>query len=131
VFLYSARQGRLDKENLHFTTESYLTGVYPQTGSNLGGTLVTITGVNFSDDKLDNSVIIGDSACLIESASSTEIVCEIEKREPCQDCTDGEDAQVSVMLKLAETAKACDTCSFTYVEPTAKVDNLAVAYVRD
>ena len=41
------------------------------TGSALGGTLVTIDGINFSDDPLDNPVKVGDHYCLVQTTSPT------------------------------------------------------------
>ena len=43
----------------------------PVTGSTLGGTLITITGENFSNDHLDNPVKIGDDYCYVLSSSTT------------------------------------------------------------
>ena len=55
---------------------------YPKQGSQFGGTLVTITGINFSDDPLDNPVKIGyeyisgtDHYCYVVETSVTEIKC--------------------------------------------------------
>lgn len=111
---------RLDADELIITTESTVTAVSPATGSALGGTLVTITGTNFSDEKLDNPVFIGDAACLVETTSATEITCRIEAREAAVDYQD-EIAQVSVLLRLSETSVACPTCTFTYVQPSGEV----------
>ena len=89
---------------------------------------MTITGANFSDVKLDNAVTIGDAGCLVQSASSTEIVC---KSLPRPDITDfsPETVAVSVFLKLSETATcAADACTFTFEEPSAEVTGLSVAY---
>ena len=48
ILLSSQSHGRLDDENLTIKTEAYVTGVSPSSGSALGGTMVTITGENFS-----------------------------------------------------------------------------------
>ena len=80
VLLFSSQKGRLDDDKLQIKTESYLTAISPTAGSALGGTLVTITGVNFSDNPLDNPVMIGDALCLVEKCKATTIICRIEKR---------------------------------------------------
>jgi len=49
-------------------------------GSVLGGTLMTITGTNFSPDPTEMAVKVGDSYCHIESINQagTEITCRIQ-----------------------------------------------------
>lgn len=42
-----------------------VTGFTPATVSVHGGSLVTIDGLNFSDDPLDNPVKVGDHYCLV------------------------------------------------------------------
>lgn len=121
VILFSSSQGRLNDQNLQITTESFVTSVSPRQGSAVGGTLVTITGANFSDDPKDNPVIIGETHCLVEESSHDEIKCRIARREAQDSEYTPEEVQVSVMLKLAETATTCDDCSFTFVEPSAEV----------
>jgi hypothetical protein len=85
ILLSSQSHGRLDNENLKIKTEAYVTGVSPSSGSALGGTMVTITGENFSNDPLDNAVMIGDALCLVKSSKPKEIICEIEPREITED----------------------------------------------
>jgi len=121
VILYSSSLGRLNDQNLQITTESYLTGISPRQGSAVGGTLVTISGSNFSDEPKDNPVMIGESLCLVEESSHDEIKCRIARREAVDEAFTPEEVQVSVLLKLAETATTCDDCSFTFVEPSAEV----------
>jgi hypothetical protein len=65
VLLFSTLKGRVDKENLKFTSESYVTDISPKEGSMYGGSVVTITGVNFSDNPKHNPVIIGETLCLV------------------------------------------------------------------
>jgi hypothetical protein len=48
-----------------------VTSISPLTGSKYGGALITITGENFSDDKLDNPVMIGKEYCFVQTTSAT------------------------------------------------------------
>ena len=57
IFLVGEGVGRIDKEPLALTVGSQVTGISPLLGSYLGGTLVTIDGINFSDDPYDLSLI--------------------------------------------------------------------------
>jgi len=59
IFLVGSGVGRIDKEPLSITVGSQVTGISPMSGSVLGGTLVTIDGINFSDDPYDNPVKVG------------------------------------------------------------------------
>jgi hypothetical protein len=57
-----------------FTYEVVIDSISPTSGSIGGGTLITITGRNFVDDKLDTMVTVGDELnqlCKIESISKT------------------------------------------------------------
>ena len=75
VFLSSKSQGRLDSLDLQITTSATVTSISPNEGSALGGTIVTITGENFSYKDTSNPVLIGDVPCIIWSSTPTEIVC--------------------------------------------------------
>ena len=55
-----------------------LTNVSPNRGGSAGGTRVTLTGVNFSSNVDDLSVVIKGVPCPIKSASETEITCETD-----------------------------------------------------
>lgn len=65
IFLVGAGVGRIDKGPLAITVGSQVTGISPLSGSVLGGTLVTIDGINFSDDKYDNPVKVGSNWCFV------------------------------------------------------------------
>ena len=129
VQLTSATLGRIDKSNLALTTEAKVTGISPTQGSLLGGTLVTIDGANFSDERLDNPVMIGDSLCIVESTSARQIVCRVEPRR--QAGQESSEETVSVLLKLGETARCTGRaggCTFTFAPPTAEVTSLTAAF---
>ena len=70
VQIESASIGRIDKTPLSLEVIGKITGISPTYGSIHGGTLVTIDGVNFSDDPLDNPVKVGDNYCLVETTSA-------------------------------------------------------------
>lgn len=104
--------GLIDGADLVVTAEAKVTRIRPKQGSMYGGTLVTIDGENFSDEKLDNPVMIGMSLCIVEQTSKNQIVCRVEERgQSARESTE----QVSVLLKLGEIA-SCSTrnrdCSF-------------------
>jgi len=134
--LYSESDGsRLDNGSLEITTEAYITSISPLTGSVLGGTLVTITGENFSDVKTDNPVLVGDLLCEVESTSSTQIVCRIEKRDVTIVKEDEIIAQtpfngeVDVFLKVAESADCrAESCTFVYIEPPNSITKVSVTF---
>lgn len=70
--------GRIGKDNLELNVESKVTGISPLAGSYLGGTLVTIDGINFSTGEVtDNPVKVGNYWCLVQSTSATKIVCRV------------------------------------------------------
>lgn len=75
------RKGYGISNGLNFDYELKVTGVTPNTGSIQGGTELTITGVNFSTDKLENNVFLGsisgfdNKPCHVTSATPTEIKC--------------------------------------------------------
>ena len=65
IMLVGEGVGRIDKTPLALTVTGQVTGISPLAGSALGGTLVTIDGINFSDDAYDNPVKVGDNWCLV------------------------------------------------------------------
>ena len=77
IKLQHANQGRIDSNALIVTTEAIVTSMSKNQGSNLGGTLITITGINFSDDKYDNPVQADGYDCFVLETSPTEITCRV------------------------------------------------------
>ncbi|XP_078617867.1 fibrocystin-L-like isoform X2 [Branchiostoma floridae x Branchiostoma japonicum] len=71
-----------DEESSAFTYKGNLsprvTNVSPSRGGTAGGTTVTIRGTGFSSTPGQNVVTIAGSACIIQSESSTQIVCVTE-----------------------------------------------------
>ncbi|KAI8520654.1 Fibrocystin-L [Branchiostoma belcheri] len=73
------------QQNAAYTYRSSLTPVItevsPRRGGTAGGTTVTITGTGFGATAADNSVTIAGSECIIQSASTTQIVCVTEAHQ--------------------------------------------------
>ena len=69
--------GRIDKSLLELSAVSHVDTITPMTGSYLGGTLVTITGTNFSTEKTDNPVKVGSNWCDILTTEATKITCRV------------------------------------------------------
>lgn len=65
ILLTSAQKGRLDGDDITLETKAVITGITPTEGSALGGTVLIITGENFSDNPLDNPVQIGTDDCIV------------------------------------------------------------------
>lgn len=49
----ASRYGRIDTTGISLKTSSTITGISPTSGSVYGGTLLTITGTNFSSTLID------------------------------------------------------------------------------
>lgn len=75
----SKQHGRITIDNLNLNVGSNVTSITPLMGSMNGGTLVTINGVNFSPDPLDNPVKVGDNYCNVITSTPTQIKCRIAK----------------------------------------------------
>lgn len=71
IKLSSVQHGNIQSDLLTLSVHGTVTGVSPQSGSIYGGTLVTITGENFSNDPLDNPVKIGNDYCYVITTSPT------------------------------------------------------------
>ena len=69
--------GRLNTSSITLRTSSTVTAVSPNSGSVLGGTLLTITGTNFSEEITEQVVKVGDNYCDILSATVSQLVCRI------------------------------------------------------
>jgi len=72
--------GRFDCSGVVLRTIGVVTAFSPSQGSLHGGTLVTVTGYNFSTDIQDNPIRIGNTDCLVLSSSNTEIKCRTTPR---------------------------------------------------
>ena len=116
--------GRFLSDILELKVHGTVTGISPMNGSKYGGTLITITGENFSYEPLDNPVTIGGSYCYVVTSSPTEITCRQDYQE-----RDTGDNLLIVFLKTSEEA-ACDDeiCTFSYTAPAATIDDITAAF---
>lgn len=75
--------GLVDTRGLVFVVGSNVTSVTPNSGSIYGGTLLTISGVNFGTVKTDNPVQIstlggvGSIDCLVQTTQADQITCRV------------------------------------------------------
>ena len=110
-----------ENDNL-FTYQLLVDGLSPNTGSKEGGTLLTITGDNFSTILNENQVVIGESGhdyCIIQTASEKELTCIVNK--PAEVLV-GE--QKVYVIGRAQEEAVCpeEFCKFTFTDdktPTA------------
>lgn len=102
VQVNSANIGRIDKTPLSLEVIGKMTEFSPKTGSFLGGTLMTIDGLNFSDDPYDNPVKVGDHYCLVETTSPTQITCRVMDTA----MTSASTTNVIVFLRTQEEAQS-------------------------
>lgn len=124
IFLVGEGVGRIDKEPLALTVTSQVTSITPLTGSVLGGTMITIEGINFSDDALDNPVTVGGYWCYVQTSTPTQITCRI------METLAEEISTVQVLTFLRTSEEAVNICSnvFEYSEPIASVTALTNAF---
>ncbi len=66
-----SQYGQLNTAAFLFQTESFITSVSPVSGSVLGGTVLKITGTNFSSTISEQVVKVGEYYCDILTASPT------------------------------------------------------------
>ena len=117
--------GRIEKTLLKLTVEGKVTAIVPLTGSYLGGTLVTITGINFSTNKLDNPVKAGNNWCHVQTTTKTQITCRVAETKATTTST----GPLSTFLRTSEEAVVVGIDkTFSFATPTATVTGLTAAY---
>jgi hypothetical protein len=113
VEVRSKQYGNIDASALRFRAIGIVTDFQPRSGSLNGGTLITITGYNFSTDILDNPVRIGYTDCLVESSSNTEVKC---RTLPRMEGVAGTEDFI-VFLKTSEESECTvNPCKYTWVD---------------
>ena len=100
VKIKSIQEGKIDWNSLELTVEGRITSFSPASGSALGGTLITIDGVNFSDNALDNSVKVGNDYCLVETTAPDQITCRVIETGTAEPST----SNLLVFLRTSEEA---------------------------
>lgn len=112
LFVRSKTFGRFDTTSIVVDMIGIVTDFSPKKGSIHGGTLVTITGYEFSSDPQDNPVRMGYTDCLVEESSTHEIKCRTIPRHEEVAGTD----DFLVFLKTYEEAKcSVDPCTFEWI----------------
>jgi hypothetical protein len=99
----------------HFTP--LITGLFPNNGSALGGTVVTITGEHLDTfASVDNhhavTVQLSGVTCTVQSSSATQIVCVTSPRKP----EDVERSSVVVTIPGRGVAVVGDEVAFLYID---------------
>lgn len=123
--LEHATRGRLDSSALAITTESIVTSVSANSGSSLGGQLLTISGVNFSNDKYDNPVQVDGYNCYVQTTSETEITCRIDETANDSPAPTG---LVIVFLSTSEEAQSAIDNAWTWATPSGTVTGMSSAF---
>lgn len=115
----SAQFGLIDNSALALHVGASVTSISPTTGSRLGGTIITITGINFSNDKLDNPVKVGTNYCYVITSTPTEITCQLGLLT--DQVAQAED--IIVFLKTSEEAYMEEQMVFTFEEPITVINS--------
>lgn len=124
IMLIGEGVGRIDKDPLELTVGSQVTGISPVQGSVLGGTLVTIDGINFSDDKYDNPVKVGNNWCLVQTTSVSQITCRVMETFTDETSTD----LVLTFLRTSEEAENLVDNTFEFMTPIATITAMTNAF---
>ena len=106
--------------------ESTAISISPAEGSRFGGSIITITGENFSAEPTDQTVQFGGNDCEVISSTATELTCQIVYMAN----QDVAQAPISITLKNAEKATIADTDATTlsFIEPRVSVSDIQVSY---
>ena len=101
-----------------FMLKPSITSVSPSTGSQAGGTRITITGNGFSDISGFNVVRIGNTICEVISSSFTSIVCNTKAS------TNDQQQPVNVTVKASTSecvASEISDCQYTFSDANTPV----------
>lgn len=113
-----------------FSYSIIVSSVTPQTGSNYGGTLITLTGTNFLPDTTLTTVYIGDDHnqfCRIETITSTTITCRTPKISPLYQADTVLPVYTSSRLIVDSTCDTSSVCHFTYATAAASPALLTIS----
>ena len=90
----------------------------------MGGALLTIDGVNFSDDALDNPIKVGDHWCYVKETSATQIKCRIAETGTSDLVT----SQVLVFLRTSEEAQSDVDRTFDFIDPVRSITDITNSF---
>ena len=123
--MHSASQGLLGNDNLNLSVFGQVTAVTPTSGSIYGGTLLTIDGINFSSDPLDNPVKVGNEYCDIITTTPSQITCRVS------DTVQSAESQVLVLVfaKASEEIICEGTlCDYTFHAPVGVIEDITSSF---
>jgi hypothetical protein len=122
LIVRSISLGRFDTGDVTLYVQGKILDFSPRQGSIYGGTLITITGYNFSSDPLDNNVRIGITDCIVETSENGQITCRTLEKAVTASNIDENVEELVVLLKVSEEAK-CETslghCNYTWLDDSA------------
>ena len=128
-----SKYGILDSSAIIFQTSSTVTNISPSTGSVLGGTLLTITGTNFSTKILDQAVSITTSPsnyvmCDIITATTTQLTCRIRPTGFAP--TDSYTGCIISVVLAASTTATCpgSNCAIDLKAPMGTITSLTPTF---
>jgi len=91
--------------------------------------LLTITGTNFSTEKLDQAVKVGNHYCDILTATTTQLTCRIRSTgNTATDVATGIDIVVTLAASFEATCVGDQTCKFEFKVPAATVATLTPGF---
>ena len=95
-----------------FEYKLVVSSISPNKGSREGGTLLTITGQNFSTNKRENQVLVGPNQdfCIVKKATNTEIQCVTSKPKSVLNGPQ----EVIVLGRIVEKAICSGVCKFEF-----------------
>lgn len=113
---------------MSFKTSSTVTDITPTQGSVLGGTVLTITGTNFSAEKTDQAVTVARTFCDILTVTTTQITCRIRKTGLAVDAlSNNNDVVVTLAASSESTCLASNNCKFAFQAPAVTVSTVALS----
>lgn len=130
IRIHHAQYGLLDTKSLTLKVESHYSNITPTTGSIYGGTLVTLTGINWGSELTDNPVEIsyngalGSTKCYLQSTSETEIKCRVDSSRTLEA---GKVGKMLVFLKTYEEANCtmAGNCAWTFTDSVPEITAIA------
>ena len=91
--------------------------------------MLTITGTNFSTEKLDQAVKVGENYCDIITATTTLLTCRIRATGYTADkVATGIDVVVTLAASFEATCVGDQTCKFEFKVPVATVTTLTPGF---